>query len=69
MVLCVVAIERWCRLRGNLLFYLKTRESWSEPVGVIVLENSTIEIDHTTHKEGVYSFYLGNYSMINPRED
>merc|ERR1712079_706896 len=28
-----VSVERWCRLRGNLLFYFKSRDHWSEPAG------------------------------------
>ena len=35
-------MERWCRLRGNLLFYFKSRDHWSEPAGVIVVENCAI---------------------------
>ena len=38
-----VLVERWCRLRGNLLFYFKSRDHWSEPAGVIVVENCIIE--------------------------
>ena len=30
---CSVSLERWCRLRGNLLFYFKSRDQWSEPAG------------------------------------
>ncbi|XP_012226390.1 inositol polyphosphate-4-phosphatase type I A isoform X3 [Linepithema humile] len=37
-----VSLERWCRLRGNLLFYFKSREQWSEPLGVIILEQCTV---------------------------
>ncbi|XP_071446708.1 inositol polyphosphate-4-phosphatase type I A isoform X2 [Hetaerina americana] len=40
-----VSTERWCRLRGNLLFYLKGREQWSEPAGLIVLEQCTVRIE------------------------
>ncbi|XP_070165574.1 inositol polyphosphate-4-phosphatase type I A isoform X2 [Polyergus mexicanus] len=40
-----VSLERWCRLRGNLLFYFKSREQWSEPLGVIILEQCTVRID------------------------
>ncbi|KAL1130605.1 hypothetical protein AAG570_011850, partial [Ranatra chinensis] len=40
-----VNLERWCRLRGNLLFYFKSRDQWSEPTGVIVLEQFTIRLD------------------------
>ncbi|RZC36984.1 PH domain containing protein, partial [Asbolus verrucosus] len=31
-------LERWCRLRGNLLFYFKSKDPLSEPIGVVVLE-------------------------------
>ncbi|XP_029676506.1 type I inositol 3,4-bisphosphate 4-phosphatase isoform X3 [Formica exsecta] len=40
-----ISLERWCRLRGNLLFYFKSREQWSEPLGVIILEQCTVRID------------------------
>ncbi|XP_020297066.1 type II inositol 3,4-bisphosphate 4-phosphatase isoform X4 [Pseudomyrmex gracilis] len=40
-----VSLERWCRLRGNLLFYFKSREQWSEPLGVIILEQCTVRVD------------------------
>ncbi|CAB0001154.1 unnamed protein product [Nesidiocoris tenuis] len=40
-----ILLERWCRLRGNLLFYFKNRDLWSEPVGVVVLEQFTIKVD------------------------
>ena len=35
-------MERWCRLRGNLLFYFKSRDHWSEPAGVIVVEDCEV---------------------------
>ena len=37
-----VSVERWCRLRGNLLFYFKSRDHWSEPAGVIVIEDCEV---------------------------
>uniref|UniRef100_A0A1B6ECE3 phosphatidylinositol-3,4-bisphosphate 4-phosphatase n=1 Tax=Clastoptera arizonana TaxID=38151 RepID=A0A1B6ECE3_9HEMI len=40
-----ISLERWCRLRGNLLFYFKSRDQWSEPLGVLVLEHCTIKLD------------------------
>ena len=43
MFLILVLVERWCRLRGNLLFYFKSRDHWSEPAGVIVVENCKVE--------------------------
>ena len=42
-----VSVERWCRLRGNLLFYFKSRDHWSEPAGVIVIEDCQVRIDQT----------------------
>uniref|UniRef100_A0A8D8H6Q0 phosphatidylinositol-3,4-bisphosphate 4-phosphatase n=1 Tax=Culex pipiens TaxID=7175 RepID=A0A8D8H6Q0_CULPI len=33
-----VSLEKWCRLRGNLLFYFKSADQFSEPQGCIVLE-------------------------------
>lgn len=36
---------RWCRLRGNLLFYQKSAEAWSEPAGVLVLDVGDIRPD------------------------
>jgi len=59
VVLCpTVSLERWCRLRGNLLFYFKSREQWSEPLGVIILEQCSIKVDTPT-AEGPYGFHLG----------
>ncbi|KZS20992.1 Uncharacterized protein APZ42_012088 [Daphnia magna] len=40
-----IATERWCRLRGNMLFYFKSNEAWSEPAGVIVLDIGNIQVD------------------------
>ncbi|XP_011331338.1 type I inositol 3,4-bisphosphate 4-phosphatase isoform X2 [Ooceraea biroi] len=40
-----ISLERWCRLRGNLLFYFKSREQWSEPLGVIILEQCSVRAD------------------------
>ena len=42
-----VFVERWCRLRGNLLFYFKTKEwksSTAEVAGVFVLERFDIQV-------------------------
>ncbi|XP_021932968.1 type I inositol 3,4-bisphosphate 4-phosphatase isoform X2 [Zootermopsis nevadensis] len=52
-----ISLERWCRLRGNLLFYFKSREQWSEPLGVIILEQCSIKVDTPT-AEGPYGFHL-----------
>ncbi|XP_034942251.1 inositol polyphosphate-4-phosphatase type I A isoform X2 [Chelonus insularis] len=43
-----VSLERWCRLRGNLLFYFKSKEQWSEPMGVIILEQCNFRIEQPT---------------------
>ena len=45
MYFFTVSVERWCRLRGNLLFYFKSRDHWSEPAGVIVIEDCEVRID------------------------
>lgn len=37
--------EKWCRLRGNLLFYFKGRDLSSGPQGVIILEQVVIKAD------------------------
>ncbi|XP_050509699.1 inositol polyphosphate-4-phosphatase type I A [Diabrotica virgifera virgifera] len=58
-----ISLERWCRLRGNLLFYFKNRDPWSEPLGVIVLEQCQVRIDPPMSGsaftiEGYFPFYL-----------
>ncbi|CAH0392332.1 unnamed protein product [Bemisia tabaci] len=53
-----VSFERWCRLRGNLLFYFKTRDQWSEPVGVIVLEHCTIKVNQAPPIDGPFGFHI-----------
>lgn len=60
-----VNFERWCRLRGNLLFYFKSRDPWSEPIGLVVLEQCQVRLDSpngsvSTSTPGHCSFYLGN---------
>lgn len=49
-------VERWMKLHGNLLFYLKTKERRSDPVGVLVLERYTVELDPS--EEMIYSFII-----------
>ncbi|XP_042884545.1 inositol polyphosphate-4-phosphatase type I A-like isoform X3 [Penaeus japonicus] len=51
-----VSTERWCRLRGNLLFYFKSRDHWSEPAGVIVLENCQVTLDQP--QDNLFAFNL-----------
>ncbi|XP_034174729.2 inositol polyphosphate-4-phosphatase type I A isoform X1 [Osmia lignaria lignaria] len=45
-----VSLERWCRLRGNLLFYFKSREQWSEPLGVIILEQCFVRVEEPSNQ-------------------
>nr|XP_029711421.1 type II inositol 3,4-bisphosphate 4-phosphatase isoform X2 [Aedes albopictus] len=53
-----VSLEKWCRLRGNLLFYFKTSDQFSEPQGCIVLEKYRC-VKQGDHKEyDGYVFYL-----------
>lgn len=57
--LTTVSLEKWCRLRGNLLFYFKTADQFSEPQGCIVLEKYRCA-KHGDQKEyDGYVFYLG----------
>ncbi|KAJ3662062.1 hypothetical protein Zmor_006427 [Zophobas morio] len=58
-----VNLERWCRLRGNLLFYFKSKDPWSEPLGVVVLEQCQVRIDPPMASpplttDGHFPFYL-----------
>ncbi|KAF4518624.1 hypothetical protein B566_EDAN005949, partial [Ephemera danica] len=47
-------------MRGNMLFYFKSREQWSEPAGVIILEHCTVKIDQSPGaNEGPYGFLIG----------
>ncbi|KAF8784630.1 Inositol polyphosphate-4-phosphatase type I A like protein [Argiope bruennichi] len=51
-----VFLQRWCRLRGNLLFYYKTKDQYSEPSGVFVLEDYHVRLDESS--EVPYCFSL-----------
>ncbi|KAK4877541.1 hypothetical protein RN001_010047 [Aquatica leii] len=57
-----VSLERWCRLRGNLLFYFKSKDPWSEPIGVIILEQCQVRLDSPTSTTSTttdnFPFYL-----------
>ena len=55
-----MSVERWCRLRGNLLFHFKSRDQWSEPAGVIVLENLRV-VEDNTGMDGTFGISL-NFS-------
>ena len=52
-----VTTERWCRLRGNMLFYFKTNDHCSDPLGVLILENYEIDENEVTNLP--HSFTLG----------
>lgn len=49
---------RWCKLRGNLLFYLKDENSSSKPVGVIVVENCKPVIKPNEEDPDGYPIFL-----------
>lgn len=52
-----ISLERWCRLRGNLLFYFKSREQWSEPLGVIILEQCSVRVEQPS-TQAPYGFSI-----------
>ena len=61
ILIILVTSERWCRLRGNLLFFFKSRtKSQSQPAGVICLEHFTVEEDsYSTHNiDGTYGLLI-----------
>ncbi|XP_055843383.1 inositol polyphosphate-4-phosphatase type I A [Episyrphus balteatus] len=49
---------RWCKFRGNLLFYLKDENSSSKPVGLIVVENCKPVIKPNEEEPDGYPIYL-----------
>ncbi|XP_076334193.1 inositol polyphosphate-4-phosphatase type I A isoform X2 [Tachypleus tridentatus] len=51
-----VFTERWFRLRGNLLFYCKSKDPYSEPVGLLVIEHCSVKADSET--ENIFPFTL-----------
>uniref|UniRef100_A0A182W428 phosphatidylinositol-3,4-bisphosphate 4-phosphatase n=1 Tax=Anopheles minimus TaxID=112268 RepID=A0A182W428_9DIPT len=54
-----LSLERWCRLRGNLLFYFKSSDPFSEPQGCIVLEKYKCITPSSEQQEyDGYVFYL-----------
>ncbi|KAK2720594.1 hypothetical protein QYM36_004469 [Artemia franciscana] len=53
-----VFVERWCRLRGNLLFYLKSHEPFSEAYGVIVLDIAEIRLEADSPSTGPFYFSI-----------
>ncbi|XP_070506535.1 inositol polyphosphate-4-phosphatase type I A isoform X2 [Chironomus tepperi] len=63
-----VSNQRWCKLRGNLLFYFKSNDQFSEPSGVIVLEKYRVTIPNEPSEtfEG-YPFYIEFDDGLNQR--
>ncbi|XP_031628041.1 inositol polyphosphate-4-phosphatase type I A isoform X2 [Contarinia nasturtii] len=53
-----VSLERWCRLRGNLLFYFKSSDQFSEPQGVIVLEKCEPVIRNEKREHDGFVFFI-----------
>lgn len=46
-----VYTQRWFRLRGNLLFYFKTKDKTSDPAGAIVLERCRVLRDTSAQRK------------------
>jgi len=63
-----VSSQKWCKLRGNLLFYFKSNDQFSEPAGVIVLEKYrvTIPSEQSEVFEG-FPFYVEFEDGLNQR--
>ena len=55
-----VSVERWCRLRGNLLFYFKSREHL-DPAGLIVLDDECSVDTENNEVESTFGIVL-NFS-------
>ncbi|XP_053948992.1 inositol polyphosphate-4-phosphatase type I A isoform X2 [Anastrepha ludens] len=53
-----VNYPRWCKLRGNLLFYLKDRDPQSPPSGLLVLENCRPLIRNEEREFDGFAFIL-----------
>lgn len=62
--LFTVSLERWCRLRGNLLFYFKSSDQFSEPQGVIVLEKCEPVIRNESREHDGYVFFIGTIFLL-----
>lgn len=59
-----MSLERWCRLRGNLLFYFKSSDQFSEPQGVIVLEKCEPVIRNESREHDGYVFFIGMQCIL-----
>eukprot|EP00118_Oscarella_pearsei_P021679 m.244935 g.244935 ORF g.244935 m.244935 type:complete len:1030 (+) comp40249_c0_seq38:37-3126(+) len=47
-------VERWFRLKGNILFYLKTSDKVSVPYGAFVLERCKVRIDPSSERKHAF---------------
>lgn len=65
LCLFTVSMERWCRLRGNLLFYFKSSDQFSEPQGVIVLEKCKAIIRNEKREHDGFVFFIGMLKQKN----
>ncbi|OWF44824.1 type I inositol 3,4-bisphosphate 4-phosphatase-like isoform X2 [Mizuhopecten yessoensis] len=50
--------ERFFRLRGNLLFYFKSKELKGDPLGVLILERCTIELSTGAETGDLFGFII-----------
>lgn len=58
-------VERFCRLKGNMLFYFKNKEvTNSDPLGVLIIERCTVELD--LDEEHLHGFMLVYEGEENP---
>lgn len=57
----LVNYPRYCKLRGNLLFYLKDHDPLSQPAGVIVLESCRPLIRNEEREFDGFAFILGEH--------
>ena len=63
-----MSVERWCRLRGNLLFYFKSRDQWSEPAGVIVLDSLEVAEDNSGMDTATFGLSLRSGAAPGPAQ-
>ena len=59
-----VSVERWCRLRGNLLFYFKSRDHLSDPAGLIVVEECKVEQEDDDGIDATFGIILVGYFFV-----
>ncbi|GAB1607872.1 inositol polyphosphate-4-phosphatase type I A-like isoform X1 [Argonauta hians] len=60
-----VFVERFCRLKGNMMFYFKSKEfTNTDPLGVLIIERCTVELD--TDEDNLHGFMLVYEGDDNP---